>query len=59
METLISTAEGVGRARFLKRLLASERIFLTDDFHVRLDTRARENVERELAALGRIARRLA
>lgn len=52
-------AYAVGRARFLKRLLASPRIFLTDEAHARLDARARENVARELAALGRIARWLA
>jgi predicted metal-dependent HD superfamily phosphohydrolase len=49
----------VGRARFLQRVLASERIFFTEDFHARLDARARENIGRELRALGRIARWLA
>lgn len=34
------------RRRFLKRLLARERIFLSDFFHARLDSRARANLRR-------------
>ena len=34
------------RRRFLKRLLARERIFLSDFFHARLDARARANLRR-------------
>jgi len=37
-----------GRRRFIERLLAAERIFLSDDFHARLDARARENLRRAL-----------
>lgn len=36
------------RKRFLKRLLDSERIFLSDFFHTRLDAPARANLERAL-----------
>jgi predicted metal-dependent HD superfamily phosphohydrolase len=34
------------RRRFLKGLLARERIFLSDDFHARYDARARNNLRR-------------
>lgn len=40
-----------GRADFLRRSLARERLFLTDRFHARLDARARTNLRRELASL--------
>ena len=40
----------INRRRFLKGLLAKERIFLSDFFHRRLDAQARENLRR---ALGR------
>lgn len=40
-----------GRGRFLESLLAADRIFLSDDFHARLDGRARENLRRALTAL--------
>ncbi len=40
----------INRRRFLKGLLAKERIFLSDFFHRRLDALARENLRR---ALGR------
>lgn len=36
----------VNRRRFLKGLLARERIFLSDHFHARLDARARNNLRR-------------
>lgn len=36
------------RRRFLKRLLASKRIFLSDFFHSRLDASARANLRRAL-----------
>jgi len=36
------------RNRFLKRLLESDRIFLSDFFHARLDAPARANLERAL-----------
>jgi predicted metal-dependent HD superfamily phosphohydrolase len=39
-----------GRRRFLERLLAAERIFLSDHFHARLDDAARSNLRRKLAA---------
>jgi predicted metal-dependent HD superfamily phosphohydrolase len=38
------------RKRFLKRLLAAPRLFLSDFFHHRLDARARANLRRALAA---------
>ena len=38
------------RRRFLKALLARERIFLSDDFHARLDARARSNLRRAVNA---------
>ena len=38
-----------GRRAFLARLLASERIFLSPDFHVRLDAAARANLARALS----------
>ncbi len=41
----------MGRAQFLESLLARDRIFLSDDFHARLDGKARANVRRALAAL--------
>ncbi|HEX2203282.1 MAG TPA: hypothetical protein VHG91_08290 [Longimicrobium sp.] len=37
------------RAAFLRELLASDRLFLTDLFHERFERRARENVARSLA----------
>jgi predicted metal-dependent HD superfamily phosphohydrolase len=37
-----------GRRAFLERLLAAERIFLSDYFHERLDARARANLRRAL-----------
>lgn len=40
----------LNRRRFLKRLLASERIFLSNDFHARLDAAARANLRRVLTA---------
>ena len=40
----------LNRRRFLKRLLASERIFLSTDFHARLDAAARANLRRVLTA---------
>lgn len=40
----------LNRRRFLKRLLASERIFLSDDVHARLDAAARANLRRVLTA---------
>jgi predicted metal-dependent HD superfamily phosphohydrolase len=36
----------LNRRRFLKALLAKERIFLSDFFHVRLDAQARSNLRR-------------
>ena len=36
----------LNRRRFLKALLARERIFLSDFFHARLDTQARRNLRR-------------
>jgi predicted metal-dependent HD superfamily phosphohydrolase len=39
-----------GRRAFLSALLASERIFLSDFWHVRLDAAARANLRRVLAA---------
>jgi predicted metal-dependent HD superfamily phosphohydrolase len=41
-----------GRRTFLERLLARPRIFLSDDFHGRLDAAARANIRGELANLG-------
>jgi predicted metal-dependent HD superfamily phosphohydrolase len=41
-----------GRRQFLERLLASERIFLSDYFHARLDATARANLARALSQLG-------
>lgn len=41
-----------GRGRFLARLLAAPRIFLSALFHDRLDGAARQNLARELAELG-------
>jgi predicted metal-dependent HD superfamily phosphohydrolase len=40
----------IKRRQFFKRLLASERIFLSDHFHERLETRARANLAAALAA---------
>jgi predicted metal-dependent HD superfamily phosphohydrolase len=37
-----------GRRRFIERLLASPRIFLSDDFHQRIEKRARANLQRSL-----------
>jgi predicted metal-dependent HD superfamily phosphohydrolase/RimJ/RimL family protein N-acetyltransferase len=45
----------INRRRFLKGLLAKERIFLSDFFHVRLDAQARDNLRR---ALGRKRREM-
>lgn len=41
-----------GRAAFLVGLLAQDRIFLSDFFHQRLDTKARRNMRNALAQLG-------
>jgi predicted metal-dependent HD superfamily phosphohydrolase len=38
----------LNRRRFLKALLSRERIFLSDFFHARLDTRARHNLRRAI-----------
>jgi predicted metal-dependent HD superfamily phosphohydrolase len=38
----------INRRRFLKGLLAKERIFLSDFFHARLDAQARDNLRRAL-----------
>lgn len=40
----------IKRRQFFKRLLASERIFLSDHFHERLEARARANLAAALAA---------
>jgi predicted metal-dependent HD superfamily phosphohydrolase len=40
-----------GRRHFIQRLLARERIYLSDYFHARLDARARANLGRALARL--------
>lgn len=40
-----------GRARFIDKLLASSRIYLSDTFHARLEQRARENLSAALGAL--------
>jgi predicted metal-dependent HD superfamily phosphohydrolase len=40
----------IKRRQFFKRLLASERIFLSDHFHGRLEARARANLTAALAA---------
>jgi predicted metal-dependent HD superfamily phosphohydrolase len=45
-----------GRANVLRRFLARERIFSTPWFHQRLESRARANLERSLAALREITR---
>jgi predicted metal-dependent HD superfamily phosphohydrolase len=42
----------VGRRRFLQRLLESPRIFLSQDFHDRLDDQARRNLMGALESLG-------
>lgn len=39
----------LGRRRFLSRVLAAPRIFLSDKFHARLDANARANLRRVLA----------
>jgi predicted metal-dependent HD superfamily phosphohydrolase len=39
-----------GRARFVRKLLASPRIYLSDTFHTRLEQRARENLSTSLAS---------
>lgn len=39
----------VGRRQFLEKLLARDRIFLSDAFHQRLDARARDNLRAALA----------
>jgi predicted metal-dependent HD superfamily phosphohydrolase len=41
----------VGRKRFLESLLASPRLFTSAYFHDRLETQARENIRRAIAAL--------
>lgn len=43
-----ATAYKFGRAKFLKQLLASERIYLSDEFHKRLDAAARHNLRQAL-----------
>lgn len=40
-----------GRKHFLERLLACERIYLSEYFHCRLDERARANLGRALTAI--------
>ena len=40
-----------GRAKFLRALLASERIFLSDHYHERRDARARANLREELESV--------
>lgn len=45
-------AYNAGRAFFLKGLLNSDRIFLSDTFHNLLDEKARINIERELKCIG-------
>jgi predicted metal-dependent HD superfamily phosphohydrolase len=40
-----------GRAAFLERMLASERVFLSDHFHGLLDAAARANLRRALSRL--------
>jgi predicted metal-dependent HD superfamily phosphohydrolase len=40
-----------GRARFLEKLLASERIFLSERFFAEREAQARENLARALASL--------
>jgi predicted metal-dependent HD superfamily phosphohydrolase len=40
-----------GRARFIAKLLASPRIYLSDTFHARLEARARHNLAAALSAL--------
>ncbi len=40
-----------GRRRFLSRLLETDRIFLSDFFHARLDAQARSNLRRALERL--------
>ena len=40
-----------GRARFLRALLASDRIFLSDYYHERRDARARANLREELESV--------
>jgi predicted metal-dependent HD superfamily phosphohydrolase len=40
-----------GRREFLQRVLDSDRIYLSDYFHSRLDGKARENIARQLSAL--------
>ncbi len=42
----------VGRARFVERLLRLPRIFLSEFFHARLESRARANLSRSLSAIG-------
>lgn len=42
-------AYAAGRRKFLERLLAKERIFLSEAFHLRLDALARVNLRRALA----------
>lgn len=44
-------AYAVGRAAFLRKLLASPRLFLSDRFHEALDAPARRNLAAELEAL--------
>ncbi len=41
-----------GRRRFLERLCAAPRIFLSDHFHARLDAAARANLRRAVEKLG-------
>lgn len=44
-----ATAYKLGRAKFLKQLLASDRIYLSEEFHARLDAAARRNLRVALA----------
>jgi predicted metal-dependent HD superfamily phosphohydrolase len=41
-----------GRARFIEKVLALPRIYLSETFHARLEQRARANLAAALAALG-------
>ena len=46
-----SSVYKIGRVKTLRRLLERERIFHTDPFYKKLEDRARNNIERELADL--------
>jgi predicted metal-dependent HD superfamily phosphohydrolase len=40
-----------GRIKIMKGFLNRERLYFTDDFHMKYETRARENIEREIKSL--------